>query len=508
MSRRSLRTIAGPLVLALALLACGQKPGVHVEGRSLAGLGQLVTEDGEIIALDDEALLDGDLALDDLDEGTAGELVADDLTGATGSAGDGSVGDGSGGEGGGGTGSGDGSGGGEAAGGDGSGGSGPAGGGARAPRGNDRTGVTDDAITLGIHAPVTGAAPLPSTSFEKARDMYWRWVIEEKGQKVLGRSKVEVLFEDDMYDPAVARQKCRQLASKAFSLAGGGGTDQIQACGHWAGQARVPYSSAGVTEAGLVGNPWYFAASMSYKQQGPLLAQYVRKNFPGAKVAAIVTQTRNFDDAVAGWESSLGGIDYEGTLRHPKGDQSWYGNYVRDLDRKGVDVIYMLSSPLDYIRFAQTAVDQGVEFQYVGVGVTKGLNAVLNSGCKNPGEGIDGGLFLSPFPALETAGKLDPEFQQAARRFGVPTDDIAWAVWATSKLQHELFKRYESVYGTDLTREDYREVVVNAGKVATGIFPEIDFTPKDNFGSRGVHVLKADCGSKTYRDAGTFKSGF
>lgn len=508
MSRRTLRTLAAPLALALALVACGQKPGVHVEGRSLAGGGgALLTE--EELAAGEEGFLDDDLVGDGFGDGEFDDEALGDDAAEPGSGGGSSGGAAGSGGGSGGGGGGEGSaGGGSASGSGGSGGGGGGGGGQREPRGNDRTGVTEDKITLAVHAPVTGAAPLPSTSFERAGDMYWRWITEEKGEKVLGRDKVEVLFEDDGYEPSNARQKCRQLANRAFSLAGGGGTDQIQACGQWAGQARVPYSSAGVTESGLAGNPWYFAASMSYKQQGPLLAQYVRKNFPGKKVAAIVTQTRNFDDAVAGWEGALNGIDYVETLRHPKGDQSWYGTYARRLNDAGVDVIFILSSPLDYIRFAQTAEDQNADFEYVGVGVTKGLNDVLNSGCGNPGEGIDNGTFLSPVPALETASKLDPEFQQAARKFGIQVDDIAWAIWGTSKLQHELFKRYEAIYGTDLTREDFREVVASAGKVSTGVFPDVNFTPQNNFGSQGVHVLKADCRSKTYKDGGTFRSSF
>ena len=204
------------------------------------------------------------------------------------------------------------------------------GGGARPPQGNDRTGVTDHSITLAVHAPVTGAAPLPSTSFEKSRDLYWRWVTEGKGEKVLGRDKVEVIFADDRYDPNAAIQVCRNLASHAFLLMGGGGTDQIQACGRRMGQERVPYFSAGVTETGLEGNPWYFAASMTYKQQTELLAQYVKKAFPGKKVGAIVTQTPNFNDAVAGWEAAVKrhGLPYTKTLRHPKGDTTWYSTYA------------------------------------------------------------------------------------------------------------------------------------------------------------------------------------
>jgi branched-chain amino acid transport system substrate-binding protein len=503
----TIRTLAVPLVLAMLLVACGQKPGVRVDSGPLAHQGGGTAGDGgeadDGFFVEDGGDFDDDVAAGDPDTLSDDDLGAEGTEPAEG-AGDGGGDAAAGGDGSGGA-SGDGQAGQQETSSSSSGGGG-GGGGTREPQGSDRTGVTDDAITLAIHAPVTGAAPLPSTSFEKARDIYWRWVIEEKGQKILGRSKVDVIFADDRYEPTTAVQVCRQLASRAFSVAGGGGTDQIQACGRFAGQARVPYFSAGVTEAGLAGNPWYFAASMTYKQQAPLLAQYVAKNFSGKKVGAIVTQTPNFNDAVEGWERGRqqANLPYTETLRHPKGNTSWYSGYARQLHEAGTEVIFMLTSPLDYIRFAQVASDAGYEFQYVGVGVTKGLNDVLRSGCPQVGKGT----FFSPFPALETASKLDPEFQQATRKFGVQADDIAWALWGMNKLQHELFKRYEQTFGNDLTREDFRALVESAGNIKTGVYPDVHYSQQSHFGGKAIHVLEADCGSRTYKDAGTFKSSF
>ncbi len=72
---------------------------------------------------------------------------------------------------------------------------------------------------------------------------------------MLGRHNVEVLFQDDQYTPNTAIQACRSSANDAFLVVGGGGTDQIQACGQFAEQAGVPYLSPGVTEAGLTRPP-------------------------------------------------------------------------------------------------------------------------------------------------------------------------------------------------------------------------------------------------------------
>ena len=466
------RVLVGLLVVLLVAAACGQKEGVHV-----------ATSGGS------SGELSGDVSGDSgaTDAGTTDAGVTDAGAAAGGATSGGATA---------------------------SGGKAAAGGGAAAsggssgpvkPTGTTRTGVTKDKITIAVHAPVTGAAPLPATSFEKARDLYWRW-IASKGEKVLGRSTVDVLFKDDRYQPSTAVQACRELAANAFLVVGGGGTDQIQACGRFAESSRVPYFSGGVTENGLQGLKYYFASSMTYKQQGGLLAQYVKKNFAGKKVAAVITDTPNFDDAAAGWEAGqkAQGLPYYKTLRHPRADTSWYNTFASELKGAGVQVLYINSSPVDYIRFAQQAAQQGFTPQFVGVGITMGLNPVLESGCPE----VANGVFLSPFPGLDWAQANQPDFIAAASKFGVAADDLALALWGFAKNVHELFKRYEATYGTDLTREDFRNLVEQQKGVKSGVFPELSYSAADHFGANSVHVLKADCGSKRHTTLATFATGF
>jgi ABC-type branched-subunit amino acid transport system substrate-binding protein len=515
---RLLRAAAVASACALVLTACGQKPGVHVGDGGLALAGG--DGSGGEVALDTQTGTTGDDLGAGLDAGGEGTGSAQTPGGAA--SGDGAaIGTGAAG------GSGDDS---AQASGTQQQSAGATQGqeptqqqsqqptkGRYEPQGTDRTGANKDQLVFASHAPVTGAAPLPTTSFEKAGDLYWRDWTERQSETVLGRSKVTLIFRDDKYDPNSARQVCRELESKAFTISGGGGTDQIQACGQFAGVAKFPYFSAGVTEAGLTDNPWYFAASMSYRQQGRLLANYVRRNPNGVasleggpKVAAIITDTPNFDDAVEGWTDGVQaeGLDYYKTLRHPKGDTSWYSGYAQDLMNAGVEVVYILSSPLDYIRFAQKAEEQGYRPQYIGVGVSMGLNAVLQSGCP----WVDGGIFFSPFPGLDWARANVPQFFEAAAHFQVPNDDIALALWGTNAVLHQLLQRYEQAFGSDLTREDFRVLVENSQDIETGIFPQLDYTPDDHFGSSAVHVLQASCeesgGDDEYVTLETFASGF
>jgi ABC-type branched-subunit amino acid transport system substrate-binding protein len=467
MRRRALVVLIACGVVA-ATAACGQKPGTHNAAKDEPP--QIVIQAGS----------GGDVAT-----GTDGSGAATDSADAATTDG-GAAGSGTGGGTTGGTG----------------------GGGAKLTlSGKDRTGVSADTITIGLHAPVTGAAPLPAASFEKANDLYWRWLTETKKEKVLGRSQVKVVFKDDKYTPNTAIQACREEAASAFLLSGAGGTDQIQACAQFANQSKIPYLSPGVTESGLDKLGSYFAVGMSYPAQTELLAQYVKKSFPGKKVGAIITNTPNFDDAAAAWDAAVKkqGLPYAKTLRHPKGNTSWITSYASEMKSAGVQVLFILSSPVDYIQFAQQSGTQGFKPQYVGLGISKGLNAVLAAGCPD----VDKGIFFSPFPGLDWARQNVPEFFETGRRLGTPTDDVALALWGLASVEHQAFLRYEQVFGsTDLTREDFTKMLETQTGIATKVNPQLSFSPSKHFGASQVHVLQADCASGEHKTLATFASGF
>ena len=124
--------------------------------------------------------------------------------------------------------------------------------GAFEPGDNDTAGVTDNEIVIGIHAPVTGASPIPQTSFDIGKDIYWQFLAESAPDQLFGRN-VRVVFRDDKFNPQDAVQVCREMVEDegAFLLVGGGGADQITACAQYADENGIPYLSAGVNEEGL-----------------------------------------------------------------------------------------------------------------------------------------------------------------------------------------------------------------------------------------------------------------
>jgi hypothetical protein len=198
-------------------------------------------------------------------------------------------------------------------------------------------------------------------------------------------------------------------------------------------------------------------------------------------------------------------LNYFKTLRHPKGNNSWITSFAREMQQGGVEVLFMLTAPVDYIQFAQQAGSQGYRPQYAGIGISMGLNAVLGAGCPD----VDGGIFLSPFPGLDWARQNEPEFFEAGGQLGIPLDDLALALWGLAKTQHEMLKRYETAFAsTDLTREDFVTMLERQEGIQTEVFPAVSFSPDNHFGASQVHVLKANCGSGEHQTLATFASSF
>ena len=81
--------------------------------------------------------------------------------------------------------------------------------------------MTDKTIRIGIHAPVTGAAPFPQKAFELSNDLYWKYLADKGG--VHGRN-VEVVFRDDKYNPTSAVQACREMVEQAEGLRSSSGS--------------------------------------------------------------------------------------------------------------------------------------------------------------------------------------------------------------------------------------------------------------------------------------------
>src|SRR3989440_10838117 len=275
---------------------------------------------------------------------------------------------------------------------------------------NDATGVTGTTITIGLHAPVTGAAPVPVNSFQQGVRLYWDFGNNGKPVTIFGRH-VHVVFQDDHYNPSYARQGCQQMAQQqhAFLLIGGAGTDQSKACAEYAQSQGIPYLSAGVTESELSSFSTYFAVSATYPYQTKLLDSYINhsKTSQSSQVAMIAEDTPNFDDAVAQFQKDFPGAKVYRPAKNDNGS-SMAPNICAG-PTPLYKVVYPLVAPVYYLQMAKST---SCHPQYMGVGLTNGIDQVASTGCA-ANNSTSGAEFFNPSPAWQDRARFDPGFEKA-----------------------------------------------------------------------------------------------
>lgn len=370
------------------------------------------------------------------------------------------------------------------------------------PGPNDAAGVSDTEIVIGIHAPVTGASPIPQESFDVGKDIYWQFLAATAPDRLFGRN-VRVVFRDDQFNPQNAVQVCREMVEQegAFLLVGGGGADQITACAQYAAENDIPYLSAGVNETGLTDLDTYFATTLTYAEQAPLIiAQLQAQGFTEA--ALVVSDTPSFDDALAALEQAAAeaGLAIPFSTRINKdASPAESATVAQQLKESGAEAVILLSSPVVFVLgLAPGAANQSYAPVWIGPGITSGLNAVTAIGCPN----VATAEFFSPTPGLDLIDQLDPDFSAAYPQYagGAPADDIGLQLWSLNKAVAAMFE----ATGPELGRAAFMNTLVTTESFDNGIYPPLRFTPEDHFGGTGAHLLQADCDLKQYVTAEQF----
>jgi ABC-type branched-subunit amino acid transport system substrate-binding protein len=367
--------------------------------------------------------------------------------------------------------------------------------------GDDTAGVSDTEIVIGIHAPVTGASPIPQTSFDIGKDIYWKWLAANAPDRLFGRT-VRVVFRDDEFNPNQAVSVCREMVEQegAFMLIGGGGADQITACARYADENGIPYLSAGVNKIGLEDLETYFATTLPYAEQAPLLIAEAQAQGL-TKMGLVVTDTPSFEDAHDAIleAAEAAGIEVVADLRISKtAAEAEQLATVQELKNAGAEGIFLLSSPVVFIGLSNTGFNQGYTPLWLGPGITSGLNAVTNFGCP----GVETGRFFSPTPALDVIDALDPDFRPAydVHGDGNAADDIGLQLWSLNKAISLMLE----ATGPELGRAAFMNTLEGSPGFDNGIYAPIVFTPEDHLGGTGAHLLDADCNIKQYTTAAQF----
>ena len=369
-------------------------------------------------------------------------------------------------------------------------------------------GVSRATIKIGMHAPLTGASPVPSDSVEKGKDLFFRW-LKSRGVTIRGRN-IEVIFRNDQFNPSTAVAVCKEMVEEehVFMLFGFQGPDQMQACARYAASRDVPYVSPGSTTIALDQLDNFFATSKTYAGEGRLLADFfidqlrARRRENGVVYYDSPNWRQARDAFTRAMERRNAEITYDRAVSRSAGTAE-ARIIVEEMELAGIDNVFIATRPVWFIQVLKEADAQRFFPMWTGTSVTPANDMVVEVSC---GESIDGAKFLSPYPAITDSDRFDERFRRAVAKFHPDTapDDFMWQLWALERVIAKMLART----GRDLTRERFINRVERADRIYTGVSPTLRYEPDDHFGARDAHLLRASCTDNRWHTARSFVRNF
>jgi branched-chain amino acid transport system substrate-binding protein len=148
-------------------------------------------------------------------------------------------------------------------------------------------GVTADSIKIGSHYPLTGVAAPGYSTIPLGAQAYFDFVNKNGG---VNDRKIDWVYKDDAYNPTQTSSVVNDLVLKeeVFAMMGGLGTPTHSAVVDFLNSEGVPdlfvASGSRLWGEDPKTNPETFGWQTDYESEGKIIGQYVKDNFPDAKV--------------------------------------------------------------------------------------------------------------------------------------------------------------------------------------------------------------------------------
>lgn len=372
----------------------------------------------------------------------------------------------------------------------------------------DTQGMGPKRLTIGIHAPFTGAAPLPSSSVERGADLYFRW-LEHKGIKINGRY-VDVVIKNDNSNPSQAVSVCKEMVKKdsAFMLVGIAGAESIHACGRYAASQGVPYASWAASTYGMKKLPRYFTTSMPFEKTGGLIAQLLtaRHDAENQENGIVWPNTPVYKKAQQRFVARMDKLG--ATLHYNRSVPITAGSseaqiIAREIQIAGIDNVFFMGRPTFWIQLEAALRDQAVSVQWVGMAPMLGSDDVVRIMCNQSSDEFEADM-LSYVPAFSDRDDFDPRHDEAMQQlYGRPGDDTTWTGWAMGRNLAAMLRKAPR----KLTRWTFVRALTDA-TIDTGIGPRLPYGKGGPFVARKTHFLRASCAGQRWITEEAFVSKF
>ncbi|MBU8861301.1 MULTISPECIES: ABC transporter substrate-binding protein [unclassified Micromonospora] len=355
-------------------------------------------------------------------------------------------------------------------------------------------GVSDSEVVIGTHQPLTGPAAPGYSKISAATKAYFEHVNSKGG--VHGR-KIVYKVMDDGYNPANTENVVRKLVldDKVFALLGGLGTPTHTNVLEFIKTQKVPdlFVASGSRNWNQPDKyPTTFGWQPDYTVEGKILASYVKREFPGAKVCHFGQNDDFGRDSLAGVEQVLGPVAAKQTYTTTN---QQVGPAIGALRAAGCQVVISASIPGFTALAMGQAAGQGFKAQWVvsNVGADYTTLAAQLGDKKVILEGLVADNYLPN--VSDTANPWIQEFTKIHQRYNAGNPVDGNAIYGYSMAY--TFVQAMLAAGPDPTREKLVEAVRKGGFRGPGLVP-FRYAEGVHAGYGGVRLTKVTNGVQAY----------
>lgn len=363
-------------------------------------------------------------------------------------------------------------------------------------------GVTDDAVVIGTHQPLTGPAAPGYLAVSQGAGAVFDHVNDQGG--VNGR-RIDYRVEDDGYDPSRTVDVTRQLVieDEIFAMVGGLGTPTHGGVIDYLNDEGVPDvfpASGALAWNNTEEHPLTYGWQTDYTKEAKIQGEYITENFPGRDVGYLFQNDDVGEDSQAGLDQYLS--DEVVAREHYESDIPDLGSQMAELENSGAEVVVCSCIPAFVALGMLEAARIGYEPQWVISSIggdTATLQALLTEFTEDTdAEGVPADAFLEGAVVTSYMPRVEDEDDEWGRFFvdvyeeyghgGPPTNTHMFGM-----TQAVMFAQVLKSAGEDLTRQSLVDALETQEWQGPGFTP-FSSSEGDHGGHQGVYVVRFEAG--------------
>ncbi|MGW9348575.1 ABC-type branched-chain amino acid transport system, substrate-binding protein [Nocardiopsis flavescens] len=365
-------------------------------------------------------------------------------------------------------------------------------------------GVTDDAVVIGTHQPLTGPASPGFRDVSTGARAMFNYINDNGG--IHGR-RIEYQVQDDAFDPSRTLEATRALIEdeEIFAMLGGLGTPTHEAVLEELNEAGVPdlfVSSGALAWDQPDVYPYSYGFQVDYSREAKIQGRFIAENFPGQRVGLLYQNDDVGPSSQAGLEQYL--TDEIVTWESYDPGVPELAGQIAEMKAGGAEVVVCHCIPafLGLAILEATAI--GYDPQWIAPsfgGDVEIVTALIEEYAQGtpaedvpPEEFLDG-LIITAFLPM-AAQREDPWtafFLEVHEEYNAGTPFTDTTVYGM--VQAVLMARVLMETGPDLTRSSLIETLHSREWTGPGLVP-FAATESDHSGYGGVMVVRHNAGEE------------